>query len=212
MGRFGDSTGTPATAVTVTQSVNEGLAGRDLLVIGGLELTRTAPELFANAPIRAEGTRLRVMERNPLTRAFGLFSSTPSDPDNADVLLQTTDSFNGLVSFRSPFDSARTVVAAIGSDPRELPMLVQGLAERRINAQVQGDLAVTSGDGMRSFAVGSSYWAGSLPVWMRVAWWFSQRPLLMALGGILAALLLGGPLYLFFARQQRRRLKEAEGA
>ncbi|CAN5883716.1 hypothetical protein BH11PSE6_BH11PSE6_08300 [soil metagenome] len=212
MGRFGDSTGTPATAVTVTQSVNEGLAGRDLLVIGGLELTRTAPELFANAPIRAEGTRLRVMERNPLTRAFGLFSSTPSDPDNADILLQTTDSFNGLVSFRSPFDSARTVVAAIGSDPRELPMLVQGLAERRINAQVQGDLAVTSGDGMRSFAVGSSYWAGSLPVWMRVAWWFSQRPLLMALGGILAALLLGGPLYLFFARQQRRRLKEAEGA
>lgn len=208
MGRFGDSTGTPPTAVMVTQSVSDAtMAGRDVLVIGGFEVTRSAPALFANAPVRADGTRLRVMERGPLNRIFGLLSSSIADPDGADTFLQATDAFSGLVSFRSPYDSARTVVAVIGNDPRELPLLVQGLTDRRINAQVQGDLAVTSGDGMRSFAVGPSYWAGSLPGWMRVAWWFSQRPLLMALGGIVAALLLGGPLYLFFARQQRRRLK-----
>jgi cellulose synthase (UDP-forming) len=100
----------------------------------------------------------------------------------------------------------------MSTNTADLPELVQGLAEQRINAQVQGDMSVTNGEGMRSFAVGQTYWSGSLPVWMRIAWWFSERPLLMALSGLLIALLLAGPLYLLLVRQQRRRLGSEDAA
>lgn len=86
------------------------------------------------------------------------------------------------------------------------------MAEEKINAQIQGDLSVLTGDRMRSFAVGQTYWSGSLPAWMRVAWWFSERPLLMALSGLLVALLLAGPLYLLLMRQQQRRLRQGNSA
>ncbi|MGC4252380.1 MAG: hypothetical protein QM605_13210, partial [Sphingobium sp.] len=69
-----------------------------------------------------------------------------------------------------------------------------------------------SGDGMTSFAVGSGYWVGHLPFWMKIAYWFSQRPLLMAAGGLIAALLLAAPLYLYLSRQERRRLDPGDKA
>jgi cellulose synthase (UDP-forming) len=42
---------------------------------------------------------------------------------------------------------------------------------------------------------------------MKLAYWFSQRPLLMALSGVMLALLLTGPVYLVFARQAKKRLQ-----
>ena len=213
MGRFGDSTGAATTAVTVTQATDSGrLAGRDILVIG-MPRTVATGSLFAGAPVRIEGGRLRVTERRPLDRVFGLVSPYgDSDVDETNAFLTTADRFDGFVSFRSPYDDARTVVAMLSTDSLDLPELAQGLADQKINAQVQGDLSVTSGEGMRSFAVGQTYWSGALPVWMRIAWWFSERPLLMALSGLLVALLLAGPLYLVLTRQQRRRLGSEDAA
>ena len=213
MGRFGDSTGAATTAVTVTQATDSGrLAGRDILVIG-MPRTVATGSLFAGAPVRIEGGRLRVTERRPLDRVFGLVSPYgDSDIDETNAFLTTADRFDGFVSFRSPYDDARTVVAMLSTDSLDLPELAQGLADQKINAQVQGDLSVTSGEGMRSFAVGQTYWSGALPVWMRIAWWFSERPLLMALSGLLVALLLAGPLYLVLIRQQRRRLGSEDAA
>ncbi|RZM36438.1 MAG: glycosyltransferase, partial [Sphingomonas sp.] len=213
MGRFGDSTGAATTAITVTQATDSGrLAGRDILVIG-MPRTVATGSLFAGAPVRIEGGRLRVTERRPLDRVFGLVSPYgDSDVDETNAFLTTADRFDGFVSFRSPYDDARTVVAMLSTDSLDLPELAQGLADQKINAQVQGDLSVTSGEGMRSFAVGQTYWSGALPVWMRIAWWFSERPLLMALSGLLVALLLAGPLYLVLIRQQRRRLGSEDAA
>jgi len=213
MGRFGDSTGAATTGVTVTQvSDGDRLEGHDVLVIG-IPRTAGASALFAGAPVRIENGRLRVVERNPIERVFGLISPYgASDVGETNAFLTTAERFDGFVSFRSPHDAARTVVAVMSTNTADLPELVQGLAEQRINAQVQGDLSVTNGEGMRSFAVGQTYWSGSLPVWMRIGWWFSERPLLMALSGLLVALLLAGPLYLLLVRQQRRRLGSEDAA
>jgi cellulose synthase (UDP-forming) len=41
---------------------------------------------------------------------------------------------------------------------------------------------------------------------MKVAFWFSQRPLLMAFGTLILALGLTGPAYAYFRRQARLRL------
>ena len=60
---------------------------------------------------------------------------------------------------------------------------------------------------MASFAVGDGYWVGSLPVWMKIAFWMSQRPFLIALGGLLVAFLISAPVYLLFKRQEAKRLE-----
>ncbi|WP_230769852.1 UDP-forming cellulose synthase catalytic subunit [Sphingomonas sp. Leaf4] len=208
MGRFGDATGAATTAVSVARAGSaDTLAGRDVLVVGtpGNNLS----DLFAGAPVGLQNGRIRVTERNLVERIFGLISPYgDADVDATNAYLTTADRFTGFVSFRSPYDAGRTVVAMLATDPTDLPGLVQGLADQRVNAQVQGDLSIATGDTMRSFAVGQSYWSGSLPAWMRVAWWFSERPLLMGLSGLLVAILLAGPLYLLLKRQQAKRLGE----
>ncbi len=207
MGRFGDATGAAATGVTVTDRIEPSrLADQDILVIGSSSLAG-AEQFFADAPVRYEGGGLKAAQRSPLQYFGALFSNRDqADPDEATAIVQGARGFSGIASFRSPYADDRTVVALLADDVRQLPLLVDGMADAKINAQIQGDLSVTSGDGMASFAIGQTYWVGSLPTWMKVAYWFSKRPLLMALATLLLALALTGPAYLFFSRQAKARL------
>ena len=213
MGRFGDSTGAPTTAVTVSsQILPERLAGHDILVIGTSSVAASA-QLFGKAPILYRNGRLDVTEASAVERLFGFFSPFKrSSGEEVAQFLYATDSFAGITGFESPFERGRSVIAVLADDPSALPMLVNGMSDAKINAQIQGDLSVASGDGMSSFAVGQGYWVGYLPFWMKAAFWLSQRPLLMAACGLLAAIMLAGPLYLYLSRQQNKRLSETEDA
>ncbi|WP_313442430.1 UDP-forming cellulose synthase catalytic subunit [Novosphingobium sp.] len=207
MGRFGDSTGVPVTGITVSSSVGAAdLQEQDVLVVGGVELAG-AGALFEKAPVRYVGGHLEVTQRSPLQYATSFFGGTAqNDPEAAAPLVYNARGFSGIVSFRSPYSSDRTVVALLADNAAALPALVDGMADVKINAAIQGDLAVTKGDGMASFAIGSRYWVGSLPVWMKLAYWFSQRPMLMGLFSLFLAAILAGPTYLYFRRQAQRRL------
>jgi cellulose synthase (UDP-forming) len=211
MGRFGDSTGAPAIRVNILRSVDAAqMADRDILVIGPLAMAQSSA-LFADAPVHYQDGHLRVEQRTPVDRVFDMFS--PYDRSGApevEDFLFNTDSFTGVIGFQSPFSAGRSVVAILSNDADGLPQLVQSLSDVKINAQVQGDLSVVDGDGMSSFAVGDGYWVGSLPVWMKIAYWMSQRPLLIALGGLLVAFLISAPVYLLFKRQEARRLKAVQ--
>jgi cellulose synthase (UDP-forming) len=208
MGRMGDATGIPATGVTVVSDVDpDHLQEQDILVIGSSALAG-AEALFGASPVRFENGALRVNERSPLQYVEALFggSDWQGSNDDAQSVVYAAKGFSGIVSFQSPFTAGRTVVAVLADQPGTLPSLVDGLNDDKTNAQVQGDLSVVTGDGMTSFAILPTYWVGSLPVWMKVAYWFSRHPLLMALSGLLVAVILTGPVYLFFSRQARRRL------
>lgn len=207
MGRFGDSTGVPATAVTVTSNVDaDALAAQDVLVIGGTALAGQE-DLFEGAPLHYANGHLAVSERSVLQNVGALFGGTErDDPMVADPLVYNARGFSGIVSYRSPFASDRTVVAVLADSGPALPDLVEGMADAKINAQIQGDLSVTKGDGMASFALGNRYWVGSLPIWMKIAYWVSQRPFLLGLFALLLAVVLAGPAYLYFRRQAQRRL------
>ncbi|QXQ05065.1 UDP-forming cellulose synthase catalytic subunit [Sphingosinicellaceae bacterium] len=211
MGRFGDSTGTPATAVTVTRTVDsDQLAGKEILAIGTVDLTR-ANSLFASAPVRFADGRFQVRERSYVRRAFDTVSPYERDPvSTVNGFLYSAAAFTGITSFESPFSPGRTVVAILATDPVTLPQMVAGFSEVRINALVQGDLSVVVGDGMSSFAVGDGYWIGSLPPWLKIAYWFSQYPLLLALSAILVAVLLSYPIFRMLRRQERDRLRAAD--
>jgi cellulose synthase (UDP-forming) len=211
MGRFGDSTGAPATAITVANTFNpDDMADKDILVIGTSNIA-ASDALFAGAPVQFINGRLRLSEAGPVERAFNYLPSMDASPrDSAEQFLDATDKFTGIVSFQSPFEHGRTVIALLADDPSALPQLVAGMDDIKINAQIQGDMSVVSGDGMTSFAVGPHYWVGYLPFWLKAAYWASHMPALIALGGLLAAMVLAGPAYMMLRRQERRRLGEDE--
>ncbi|WP_206241788.1 UDP-forming cellulose synthase catalytic subunit [Novosphingobium terrae] len=207
MGRLGDATGVAATGVSVMLGADaDSLAEHDVLVIGSAALA--ANPIFANAPVRTENGQLHVTERSPLQYVEALLgASGGSRKDDVESVVYATKGFSGILGFESPVTAGRSVVALVADDPATLPQLVDSMSDEKINAEIQGDLAVTTGDGMTSFAVGPRYWVGDLSLWMKMAWWFSQRPLLMALSGVLIALLLAGPAYVIFSKQAQRRLK-----
>ncbi len=210
MGRLGDSTGAAATQVTVLSGQStEAAAGKNVLVIGDLALAQGA--LFANAAVRYVDGRLQVRERSMLARAMQFVSPDVHDSEHVyGEALYSAGAFTGIVSFRSPYDDDRTVVAMLASDPVGLPPMIASLADVTVNAQVQGDLSIFTGDGMLSFAAADRYWVGSLPIWMKAAYWLSQRPWLLALAAVLAAIALSWPAYLLLKRQERKRLQAVE--
>jgi cellulose synthase (UDP-forming) len=59
---------------------------------------------------------------------------------------------------------------------------------------------------MTSFALSNRYWVGSLPIWMKLAYYVSQRPMMLGVFTLLLALALAGPAYIFFRRQAQKRL------
>jgi cellulose synthase (UDP-forming) len=207
MGRFGDATGASPTRLTVVRGVDASqLEGRDILVVGRAALAGTAG-LFDNAPIRWDGKDMRIAERSRIRQAWDFMSPAP-EVSTAAATQSTieTGSFEGIASFRSPFDPNFSVVAILATQPDDLIDLVHGLSDRTINAQIQGDLALLTGDQIRSFRVGSTYWSGTLPWWLRTGYWLSQHPLILALAAVLAAILISMPLYILLRTQQRRRL------
>jgi cellulose synthase (UDP-forming) len=211
MGRLGDATGAAPTRLTVLQSVDaDQMEGKDILVVGRAALAGSAA-LFSGAPIHWDGTRMQLAARSRIRKAWDFVGPAPMlGTPPVDQSLLATDSFAGIAGFRSPFDPDHSVVAFVATHPDDLPDLVYSLSDRTINASVQGDLALLTGDRMRSFRVGSTYWSGSLPWWLKTAYWLSQHPLLLALAAVLAAILASIPAYALLKAQQQRRLVRIE--
>jgi len=211
MGRFGDSTGTPVTRATVMRRADASrLRAKDVLVIGPVALASSS-ELFNAAPVRFEDGRLQVAKGSLIDSGFALFSDRDrADTEEVNDLLYRTDRFSGMVGFESPFDPGRSVVAVLATDTAQLPDMIESMNDVDVIAGVQGALSLASGEGMTSFNVGQDYWVGELPWWVSLGYWFSRHPLLLALVGLLAAILVAGPIYAVLQRQQRKRLLETE--
>ena len=211
MARFGDSTGAPVTAVTVVRTVDkERLKDKDILVIGTADLVARSP-LFEKAQLLNQDGRLRVRATSMIDRLFGFLSSTPHDEAaSVNQFLVAGQSITGFVSFRSPYNSRRTVVAVLGQTAAELPPLVYSLKDPKINAQIQGDFSVRSPDGMTSFNVTPGYWVGTLPAPVAAGFWFSRHPFLLGVLAVAIALLISIPLYIFLKALERKRLGRNE--
>jgi len=208
IGRIGDSTGAPAVGVTIARpGESPTLRGRDVLVVGPLSLASQASELFQSAPVRVEGSQLRVSSNSPISRLFSRFGSNVDqrDPAAADAALVTVSDFAGVSSWRSPFDKSRVVVAVLAATPSRLPEIVNSMAKAEANAAMQGDLAIATDKSFNSFQVAPGFWSGHLPWWVAVMWWCSRNPLLLALAVIGASLIIGAGFWVVLRALERKR-------
>lgn len=213
IGRIGDSTGAPAVGVTIARpGESPTLRGRDVLVVGPLSLASQASELFQSAPVRVEGSQLRVASTSPITRLFSRFGSNVDqrNPVAADAALVTNSDFAGVTSWRSPFDKSRVVVAVLSANPARLPEIVNSMDKPEANAAMQGDLAIATDKSFNSFQVAPGFWSGHLPWWVAVMWWCSRNPLLLALAVIGASLIIGGGFWVVLSVLERKRLSDRE--
>jgi len=213
MGQFGNSTGVPVTRMTVMRSIQPSrMTGKDILVVGSTQLAQN-PELFAKAPVRMVNQRLEVKHRTPLERFFGWFSPGGRQKlDEAALAVSTANGFEGVTSFDSPFTSGRNVVAILSSQPQNMAALVDMLPEADAKAQIRGDLVIRNGDTFSAYQVLPTKWRGDMPWWIMIGYWLSQHPIFMALGALLAAVIVGFPMYYALKAHSRRRLSGKKDA
>ena len=214
MGRFGNVTGAPVTRVAVTRAVDgAALKDRDVLLLGRPTMAARFADLFARSPFRPDNNDLRLKVASPIRQVFMMADGkVVAARRHADELLMAGEGFDGLVSFRSPYDRDRAVVAILSSDATRLPTIVDRLDDPTQNARLQGDLSIVTQDGFTSFHVGKSFQTGDLPWLVFVMWWLSQRPLILAAAIFVAGLILSVPIIMTLQLIARRRLQGEDAA
>jgi hypothetical protein len=216
MGLMGDATGYPGTKhVVVGPGQVDQVADRDLLVIGTYEDQPLLAEWSKDSPFQVDQGRLRVRLAATSSRFEAIVGGSPQGEQErrlADELLTSSgEDMANLVSFESPLNDGRTVVAAAAQSPAGLVRLTTAVKSPDLAPSVQGDLVVLKGNEITSFRVGEQYTRETedLPITTKVKWYFADKPLLLvallALGVILIAWLLFSLLKKLASMRVRRR-------
>lgn len=188
------------------------LRDRDVLAVTGLNQHDFNSELLKSSPFVAHDNLLSVREPTQWEKIQRWMTGDWSaEGVEADRYFSSNESWRGFVSFRSPWNSERTVVTALGSNDEQLARLHGDLASARINAGIRGDAAIiTNENGVRSFRVGPQYPRGEMPPHLLVIWYANQHSGLLAVLGLCFGVVIGLALYALLKRRARKRLNPGE--
>lgn len=212
--RAGNATGITLNRVTVRFGLPTGageaelLAGKDILAVASLKQAAFVQPLAAKSRFTLRNGLLSVREQRLTDRLNNYLNGHMFSHDReADRYLASTDAWRGFVSFESPWTAKRVVVLVTATNVDQLVRLNHDLQSAAINAGIRGDVAVINNEnGVRSFSVGALFPRGEMPWYMRVLWYANQHIILLALCGLLCALLVGSGVYLLLARHAAKRL------
>lgn len=212
VGRMSAATGYPALGLEVHQDVGLSSApvGRDLLMVAELGAVADS-RLLKASPFRVIGKRLGVAEVAPIDRwrywRMGNLWPSWSKPRQA---LEDAEIFQGLVSFVSPVDEERVVVAILANEADRLSDMVASLARPEIGAKIRGDLAILGSDTEpKAFSVGPKTVVGEVPWHMELRWYFGRNVLLMVVALLLTVVLCASALYFVLKRRAAYRLSSS---
>lgn len=192
LGHMGKWTGLPSLRVAVAPAkAIDSVRHRNLLVIG----TGTAGQALAgwgkSLPMMiARGKTeigLRDQRADSWSNAFSGDEEAPLAPAGRAVF--TGDGpLAALIGFESPYAQRRSVVAIAATDADRLRDVLDVLEDPGKVSHVRGDLTVIRGEQVEGLRLGERYFVGDLPwyarIWVRVA----DHPALIAVGGIVAGL------------------------
>ena len=212
MGHMGASTGYPTLGVTVVHSGNvNSVSNKDLLLIGS-PANQTLLQTWADKmPFsgNANGGTF-----NLSTFSFGLLDwwhGTDRDaigPRHAQLSLNGVNDDGILTGFESPLSSGHSVVALVGASQQANADVLNALMDPDLLKQIQGGLSVVHARSVSSVASGDVYYVGSLPPLEHLRWAVSAHPLLLALAGLLLAIIIAALLFRGLRGIAARRLKK----
>lgn len=210
LSRLGRWTGVPAMFHEVARvAALDGDVDRDLLLIGRA-LAQTGPlDWDADLPALVAASRRVMRPADPvLDRAYDLRPEHEERaPADARLELQALGDLGAVVSFESPLESGRTVVAVTGSTPAALAATLTALTDAGLAQGIHGDAAFVRGRSVSSYEVGETYHVGDLRWWQVIWAHLAHYPLLLALLALVAALLVALFLYRALSRRAERRLR-----
>jgi len=209
MGKVGESTGYPATAVSVARAAQiDNFAGMDLLLIASGDNQPLLKTWRNHLPVQPDAQRKPTIfgtSWNP----FGRFSMSAmaAPPSPSDSLLEGTMSRAVVLGFESPLTRGRSAVLLWGAQPNDLNDALVALVDDDESARkVQGAVAVIRGKSIDSSAADPSYHVGSLPWTTAVRWRLSENLPLFLVASLASALLLAALLYAALKGIARKRV------
>ncbi|WP_271411166.1 cellulose biosynthesis cyclic di-GMP-binding regulatory protein BcsB [Pseudomonas sp. Q1-7] len=199
LGRFGESTGLPATALTVARAEDEAaLKGKDLLVFASGSNQPLLERWAAHLPASLDGDQQHFELSDLVYRMRNWFSSDErANLRQAHASLTTRGGTASayLSGFESPLDSGRSVVVIASGSPDRLSDVTAALiGGEDYKESIQGSLAVINGKQVSSLVADEQYFVGHLG-WFKYLQWLMSRHLgllllVTALGVGLISLLL----------------------
>lgn len=212
MGRMGASTGYPAVGVTVTRAADvKNFSNKDLLVVGSPSNQSLLQTWSDSMPFSANATSDTF---NVSNFSFGLLDwwhgtdRSTTGPRHARLSLSGGSGDSVLAGFESPLKNGRSVVAVVGSTQQNNGDLLNALMDADLVKQIQGGLAIVHARTVSSIASGDVYYVGTLPPFEYLRWVMSAHPLLLALVGLLLAVIVAALLYRILRGIAARRLKK----
>ncbi|MEE1923012.1 cellulose biosynthesis cyclic di-GMP-binding regulatory protein BcsB [Pseudomonas sp. 148P] len=213
LGRFGDSTGYPATAVRVAQADEVGqFADKDLLVLASGQNQPLLKQWAEFLPSRSEDSK-RYVEFSDLPLRLREWIS----PDPAanlrkarGALTFSSDNGSSYVSgFESPLQKSRSVVLLSSPQADKLGEVTDALIGGEHYTQaLQGSLAVIKGRHIQSLVADEDYYVGQLSPFKYLQWVLSRHVLLLLALTVAGVALVSCAAYFSLRAIARRRLKD----
>lgn len=207
LGRFGESTGYPATGVSVIQAGQIATAAdKDILVLGSGANQPLLEQWADRLPIA--GGDQQGFQFSDLS--FRLRDWMSSDPEENQRRARVAMAFSSdkrstfLTGFESPLKNGRSVVLISSGEADGLANVTQALST---SDKVQGSLVVVRGKSVEALVADQQYWVGELGPIRYVQWLMSRNVLwLLAIVGVAVALVTGVA-YVTLRSIARRRLE-----
>jgi hypothetical protein len=213
LGRFGDSTGYPATAVSVAVAGDvERFADKDLLVLSSGRNQPLLTQWAEYLPSRTEDS-LRYVEFSDLPLRLREWIS----PDSVANLRKARGAvtFSGdsgssyLSGFESPLQKGRSVVLLSSPQAEKLSEVTDALIGGEHYTQaLQGSLAVINGKHIQSLVAEEDYYVGHLPPFKYLQWVLSRHVFLLLVLTVVGVALVSSAGYYSLRAVARRRLKD----
>jgi cellulose synthase (UDP-forming) len=213
MGHMGESTGYPATSVTLAKAADVSThAGKDLLVIGSADDQPLLAKWAQHMPLNMmDGTR-KLQLPGPMQRLLARWEGRDLEDvirRAGEMTLQAGNGLGAIMAFESPLQKGRNVIVVASSIAERLSSTTQPFFDAEAVGKVQGDLTLINGNQVNGFLVGDVYHLGSLSWWTKLRWYLSTRPWWLVLIVVIACVLLGVVLYRMLRRRAAARLKGA---
>ena len=213
LGRFGESTGYPATAVTVAQAGQVGaLADKDLLVLASGDNQPLLKTWADRLPSKTQDAK-QYVEFSDLPMRLREWISP--DPQANLRAARGAFTFTGenrssyVTGFESPLKGGRSVVVLSSPQPQYLSEVTDALiGGEQYTQSLQGSLVVINGKNIESLVAEQAYYVGHLGPFRYIQWLLSQHVLALLLLTILGVALVSLVAFVSLRALAKRRLND----